>query len=52
MYHHRVIHHPNMIQCLGSLTDESSVTIITNFINGPNLQNLLFDESHCRVSYI
>ena len=32
-------------------TTESFVTIITNF-NGPNLQNLLFDESHCRVSYI
>ena len=46
----RRIHHPNMLQLLGVLKDASSVTIITTLIDGPNLHDLIFDETHKRVS--
>lgn len=46
------IHHPNLIQFLGTETDatKSTVTILMNYIEGPNLHNLIFDTKYKKVS--
>ena len=45
----RAIQHPNILCLLGTMRDESSLMIVTNYVEGMDLQTILFNEDVERV---
>ena len=39
----RTLNHPNIVALLGVVCDQSSVTLIMNFVNGWNLHSIIFE---------
>ena len=39
---YRTLNHPNILALLGVVCDQSSVTLIMNFVNGWNLHSIIF----------
>ena len=45
----RHIQYPNMLCLLGTIQRESSLIIVTNFVQGMDLQTMIFDSNVERV---
>ena len=46
----RSVQHPHILSLLGAVFEETRLIILTNIVNGKNLQQLIFDPSVERVS--
>ena len=42
---HRTLNHPNILSLLGIITRKESVVLITNFVRGNNLHNVIFNSN-------
>ena len=40
---YRSLHHPNMLTFIDIVREDSMVTIVTNLVNGANLEDALFN---------
>ena len=49
MYVLRAIQHPNILCLLGTIRDKSSLMIVTNYVDGTDLQSIIFNEANERV---
>ena len=42
---HRTLNHPNILSLLGIITRKESVVLITKFVRGNNLHNVIFNSN-------
>ena len=47
--HYRHVQHPNVLCLLGTIQSETSITVVTNFVDGMVLHTRIFDISVERV---
>ena len=45
----RAIQHPNILCLLGTIQDASSLMIVMNYVEGTDLQSIIFDEANERI---
>ena len=44
-YYYRDLHHPNIVNLLAYAIDEEQVVLVTNYVDGTNLERVIFSKS-------